>query len=428
MIYNYLISDYVNQERYKNYSAERKKEDLKKTYFDIVKLSKDSPSYIIKPTEEAQAFAIQLKEGSLTLQETLEQLQNGGLSSAFSYKEVHCDQPNVLSVQIDTSDHSKLPDDFKMEINHLAKPQINVGNYTYRDSHRLEAGTYVIQMDLEDQIFEFSFDIPSKLSNEQILRGISRRLNSSDADISATTSYDKDHEKIRLSIKTNNTGMIDGTNPLSIKDISYPSGSRGLVELYDLNHIEQNASNSSFLINDEEKSTIANEFTLNNSLHLTMHQTTSEPLTVSFLSNSDRIMTEMEQLQETYNGLVNLSYHPSSDPNKFATHMLNDLKNLFSIAKNELAQCGITFNADGYMEVAEDIAQPAAAAGKFEKIFGQDNQMASQAIKQSKMFTLDPMRYIEDKIIVNYPNPRKEHFANPYMTSIYSGMLFNNYC
>ena len=49
-------------------------------------------------------------------------------------------------------------------------------------------------------------------------------------------------------------------------------------------------------------------------------------------------------------------------------------------------------------------------------------------IKKSQIFTMDPLKYLENKIMVTYPNPTKEHFANPYLTSLYSGLLFNSCC
>ena len=84
MIYNYLISDYVSRENSRYYSSTHKKSELKKIYSDIVKISKESPSYLIDRSKETQEFALQLKENSISLQNTLLKLQNGGFNSAFS--------------------------------------------------------------------------------------------------------------------------------------------------------------------------------------------------------------------------------------------------------------------------------------------------------------------------------------------------------
>lgn len=427
MIYSQLISGYLGQEVYRNHTSTHKKSELKKIYSDIVKISKSSPSYLIHSSEKTQSFAIQLKEGSLSLQETLAKLQNGGVGSAFSYKEVLSDNKEALTATIDTKDHSQLPNDFTVDIHQLAKPQINTGDYVYRDTSRMNAGSYSMNITLEEENYPIEISLNQKESNEQVLKQLMQAINRSPVAVTASTNYDKKHEKVRLVLEADHTGSADGEPVFSCLDTSAPSGSKGLVELFHLNHISQFAQNSSFEINGKKKSTIANEFTLNNALHLTMHQTTQSPIHITFASDSERILSEINSLADIYNSLVNLSYH-QGDPPKLASLMLHDLKGMFSTAKPDLRECGITFDTEGYMQVDTDTAHTAAQMGRFETLFGEENSVGSHAIKRSKMLSLDPMKYIEDKVVVTYPNPEKEHFANPYMTSIYSGMLFNSYC
>lgn len=427
MIYSQLFSGYLGQEIYRNHTSIHKKSELKKVYSDIVKISKNSPSYLIRPSEKNQCFAIQLKEGSLSLQGTLEKLQNGGVASAFSYKEVLSDNSDALTATIDTEDHSHLPDDFTVAIHQLAKPQINTGDYVYPNSNRMAIGSYTMNLTVEDEVYSIEVAIDKKESNEQVLNRLMHAINRSPAPVTASTNYNSKHEKIRLVLKSDHTGSADGEPIFSCADTSAPSGSKGFVDLFNLSHISQFAENSSFEINGKPKSTIANEFTLNNALHLTMHQTTEEPIHITFASNSERIMSEVNTLADIYNSLINLSYH-QGDPPKLASLMLHDLKGLFSAARSDLKECGITFDTEGYMQVDTDTAHTSALMGRFEILFGKDNAIGSNAIKRSKVFSMDPMKYIQDKVVVTYPNPEKEHFANPYMTSIYSGMLFNTCC
>lgn len=427
MIYSQLISSCLGQELYRNNTSIHKKSELKKIYSDIVKINKNSPSYLIHSSGKTHSFAIQLKEGSLSLQSTLKKLQNGGVSSAFSYKEVLSDNEDALTAKIDTKDHSQLPNDFTVEIHQLARPQVNTGDYVYLDTSRMGTGSYTMNLTVEEENYPIEVTLDRKENNEQVLNHLMQVINRSQAPVTASTNYDKGHEKVQLVLKADRTGSADGEPVFSCSDVSAPSGSKGFVECFHLNHISQFAENSSFEINGKKKSTIANEFTLNNALHLTMHQTTQAPIHITFASNSERILSEINTVADIYNSLVNLSYH-QGDPPKLASLMLHDLKGLFSAAKPDLKECGISFDKEGYMQVDTDTAHTAARMGRFEILFGEDNAVGSNAIKRSKMLSLDPMRYIEDKVIVTYPNPEKEHFANPYMTSIYSGMLFNSYC
>lgn len=427
MIYNYLISDYANRENYRYSPSTHKKSELKKIYCDIVKLSKDSPSYIVNPSKETQAFAIQLKEGALSLQDTLKHLQNGGISSAFSYKEVHSDHPEAISAFIDTEDHSRLPEPFTMEVKKLATRQVNTGQYVYNTTTRLKEGVYSFAIDIEDDTFEFQLELHGQTQNATMLSHIASTINRSSAPITASVTTDHSGDKSRLVIQSDDTGSVNGAPIFRCRDISYPKNSVGCVEHFQLNHISQSPENSALIINDEEKSTIANEFTLNNSLRIKMNQVTEAPVHIDFKCNSQKIMTQIDSISKSYNELVFMSYN-QGDPPQLATIMLRDLKGLFQHNRAPLQQCGITFSAEGYMQIDEEVASSSARAGKFQEIFNSHNTDNALTIKNANMLSLDPMKYIQNKIMVNYPNPQKEHFANPYMTSIYSGMLFNSYC
>ena len=111
-----------------------------------------------------------------------------------------------------------------------------------------------------------------------------------------------------------------------------------------------------------------------------------------------------------------------------AALLLHDLRGLFSSDASTLKDCGIQFDEEGYMLVDETQAAVAVKSGDFERLFGQGNDVGNNIIKKSQIFTMDPLKYLENKIMVTYPNPTKEHFANPYLTSLYSGLLFNSCC
>lgn len=355
MIYDYLISDYVSRENSKYNPSVHKKSELKKIYSDIVKISKESPSYLFPASRETQDFAIQLKEGSLFLQNTLQHLQSDDASSAFSYKQIHSDNEDALTVTIDTNDHSHLPDPFSIDIHKLATRQQNMGNYVYRDTTKLHEGTYLFQIDVEDDSYLFQLQLHGKTSNEDALHQIVHTINHSDVPITASVSYDKARDRIRLLLQSKQTGSADGNPIFQCSDVSHPAASPGCVDYFNLNHITKLPENSSFSINGEEKSTISNEFTLNNALHLTMHTPTQLPVHIDYDSNVTRIMSEINDIADTYNQLVHLSYHQGNPP-KLAALMLHDLKKFFSNAKTTFMDCGITFNEEGYMQVDEQIA------------------------------------------------------------------------
>ena len=67
--------------------------------------------------------------------------------------------------------------------------------------------------------------------------------------------------------------------------------------------------------------------------------------------------------------------------------------------------------------------EPAATASPgFEEL----QDFGSHLLKKLNAISMDPMEYLNRRICA-YSNPATS-YVNPYVTSIYSGMLFNTYC
>lgn len=426
MIYDYLVSSYAHQENLR-YSAVHKKSELKKTYCDIVKISKTSPSYLINASKETQEFALSLKENSLILQHTLANLQSNSLTSPFSYKQVISDNEDVLTAEITTKDHTNLPEPFSIQIDKLATTQINIGKSVYKTSTPLKEGVYEFNIDIEDRSYPFRLKLPEKATNEDVLSKISQAINRSDVPIQAHKTSGKNEKQIQLVIESTQTGSVNEEPIFSFSDINFPSGSHGCTNYYDLNNISRFPENSQFTLNGEYESTLSNDFTLNHCLHLQMHSPNSEPVQINYTGNAQKVLAEIEALAETYNNLVHLSYN-QGDPPRLAVLMLHDLKDMFTAAKGDLKECGVTFDAEGYMNIEQPVAEEAVYNGQFEALFKDKTNVISNIVNQSKSFSLDPMKYLHSKVTVTYPNPKRERFANPYMTSLYSGMFFNSCC
>jgi flagellar hook-associated protein 2 len=76
--------------------------------------------------------------------------------------------------------------------------------------------------------------------------------------------------------------------------------------------------------------------------------------------------------------------------------------------------------------VADDaLLSQSVTDGQVQQLFGDLSQFRVDIEAKTKDISLDPMNYV-DKTVVTYPNPGHT-FANPYMPSIYSGMLYNQY-
>ena len=73
-VYDYYISTYANKEvsRYDTH----KKSELRRVYNSIVKANKESPLYKISNMEEAKKFAIDIKEGTKSIQNVVAALSD----------------------------------------------------------------------------------------------------------------------------------------------------------------------------------------------------------------------------------------------------------------------------------------------------------------------------------------------------------------
>lgn len=137
-------------------------------------------------------------------------------------------------------------------------------------------------------------------------------------------------------------------------------------------------------------------------------------------------MNGVQDFISSYNGLVdhNLEFERRVEmPSK----LLQELKGLSKTFSNELESCGITFDIDGYMSLDRSLAIQAIESGDMQKLFQPDSLVTNRLFAKADSVKINPMEYI-DKKIVSYPDFSKPPRGYSYITSLYSGLLFNSYC
>ena len=99
------------------------------------------------------------------------------------------------------------------------------------------------------------------------------------------------------------------------------------------------------------------------------------------------------------------------------------MKRFLELHKENLSQYGITVNDDASLNIDDKLTKYLSDNKVSDidsiKLFG------IQMLKKLDQITLDPMEYTIQKAYA-YPNPYTT-YINPYMTSIYTGLLFNMY-
>ena len=89
---------------------------------------------------------------------------------------------------------------------------------------------------------------------------------------------------------------------------------------------------------------------------------------------------------------------------------------------------GIKLEGDGIISIDTDVLKEAVTTSNNTDALEPIKKFSESLLSMAKEISVNPMKYV-DRPVVNYKNPdNKENVASPYITSEYSGMMFNNYC
>ncbi|MDE6964071.1 MAG: flagellar capping protein, partial [Lachnospiraceae bacterium] len=80
----------------------------------------------------------------------------------------------------------------------------------------------------------------------------------------------------------------------------------------------------------------------------------------------------------------------------------------------------------GQLVMNDDLFKHSILSDESRSQFSTIKDFTNSILRKTDQISLDPMEYVE-RTMVAYKNPG-HNFATPYMTSNYSGMLFNSYC
>ena len=102
------------------------------------------------------------------------------------------------------------------------------------------------------------------------------------------------------------------------------------------------------------------------------------------------------------------------------------MNSLSSHYGSDLELAGLHINEDGSIEVNKDQLKEAALDENSEESFQGIRNFTNSLMRKASQISLNPMQYT-DRTVVAYKNPG-HNFTNPYVTSPYTGMMFNSYC
>lgn len=425
-VYDYYLTTYASRPATK--SDTHKKSELRSVYNNIVKISKKSPLYKVSVSENIQKFAIDLKENARTLSTDANNLFEKSLESEKSQKYV---SDNEDVVQVKTLDNlsdaesvnTAFASHYNIEVLNLATPQINTSDYLNNDDLDIPKGAHSFEVNVDDSAYEFRFNATNDDTNKTVLEKLSRLINRSNIGLTSKMLYSGNNSA--LEITSNATGL--GFTP---EIFSIAPGENSpydkVVSKLGLNNVSSYPTNANFLLNGMEKTTPSNTFTIGKSLEITLNSVSKEGQTTSISLNDDldSIISSINDMISSYNNLLDLSNNSNEGSDDAAILNKEIHKTTRQYASN-LENIGITINENGKMTFDEALFIQTANEDDLDKSLASLNSFRQAIVSRADDISINPMKYV-DKVMISYPNP-VHSFANPYMTSIYTGMMFNGY-
>ncbi len=426
-VYNFYMTSYAPKSS-SPYDS-HKKSELRRVYNSIVKMNKESPLYILDTSRSSQQFAISMKENARELRNTIASL--GGLDEdellnkkvAFSSNE-----EIATAVYIGSMEQSDNAPSYDIEVDRLATPQINMGKFLPADEPvALQSDTYSFDVRIEDLNYEFQFSIRSTDTNHTVQSRLARLITNSNVGITARASTDEDGYSY-LRMESNNTGVKNGRNRIFNISDNKTSKTSGAVEYFGLDYISTPPSNASFLVNGEERSSASNRISLDRTYEVQLTGISGEDGATAHIglkTDVDSLTENVNTLVDGYNSFLNAVSEYKEDQPK-SQRLFNEMSGVARVYAQDLTSVGLNLNLDGRLEVDNNTLRETAMSDDAREAFSPMKSFTNSVLRKSNQVALDPMNYVNNTIVA-YKNPGK-NFASPYITSAYSGMMFNGYC
>ena len=288
--------------------------------------------------------------------------------------------------------------------------------------------TYSFDVHINDLNYEFQFKIREGDTNLDVQERLARLINNANIGLNASVqSSETDSDSAYLRIASDATGLKDGSSTQFLLSEDHSSKASGAIGYLGIDYMTQGASNARFTVNGEAVSTASNNFTIGKMYEVTLQGTGAEGT-----STKIGLKTDVESLQENLNTLVRgyndflrvASEYTVSHPG--SNRLVGEMSSLTRHYAEGLTGSGISINLDGSLELNPEVFRSSVAEGDASRNLSAVKDFTQSLLRKTDQVSLNPMEYAR-KTIVAYKNPGK-NFASPYITSAYSGMLFNSYC
>lgn len=421
-VYNYYMATYGARPGNKHNT--HKKSELRDIYNNIVRLNRSSPFYKVDVSEESQRRAIDIKESASSLSDITDDLTDA-VSGNMTFKSIaESDNEGVVHAEyIGENQAAGSSGRFTIAVKQLATPQVNTGNYLNPKARSLFTGTYSFDVNISSVTYELQFSVKDGENNSDVQNKLARLINRSNIGLKADV-VNNSQGQTALRLTSNMTGIGDKPVIFTVTEDD-TSALSGTVSTFGLNNTTSYPSNAVFELNGETKISSSNNFTVDRKFDITLKDVNKdgEKVTIGLKQNMDSLVDSIKSLADKYNRLASLAGNSS----QHESHRLHDdLSRITSEYRDVLDSNGLMVSDDGLLSVDSDRLRQSAKSGSLIDTLSQLGKFKDAVQQKAHDVMINPMEYI-NKIVVSYKNPRRPA-ADPYTTSIYSGMMYNSYC
>ncbi len=423
--YNHFLSEYTA--RLSAHSTAHKQRELKAVYNRILSMTKHSPYYKLDISSHKQSFALNLKDTAMTLSLSLSDLA-ATLDTTTAVRTAESSAPDFVSASLVSRNASGFSEPVQVQVTSLAQEQVNAGQYIPSDTEGPHTGAYRFTIQVEENTYEFSYQVSSSSTNRELMQKLSDFINKSNIGIHAEVENHSSEMLSRLVLSSVDTGVADGEELFfSIYDSAVPSENvPGLVRYFGLDHVSQYPANAAFTINGEPNASMHNAVTLKQTLSLKFHKVSGEEITIAPGLRSEDTVQRVTHFINSYNNLIRLASNGPAG-NRRSQKLKNELNHIVQTNLDMLNACGIRREEDFTLSLDTEQLLCAEHNKTLQEWLEEPDGLIATMQRRATDISINPMEYL-DKIIVTYPNLARNGYSNPYMTSIYSGMMFNSYC
>lgn len=426
-VYNHYLTSYAPKGINSQYDT-HKKSELRSVYNSIVKMNKEAPLAILDTSKDAQQFAVGLKENARFLHNSIISMSGADTDALLNKKAAFSSNESIATASYigDAASAEDAPS-FTLEVKSLASPQVNTGYYLPNEAIALPPDNYSFDIGINNLNYEFQFHIHPDDTNRSVQERLCRLVNDAGIGLEASVLDDGlGNSSLKLTSKA--TGLPNGREEIFRVTDDNTSRRAGTVSYLGIDDITRPASNAHFLLNGSERTAYSNNFTVEKAyeLNLTGLSTTEDDTTVIGLKPDHESLREnITQIIGSYNEFIkSAAEYLNKQPR--SSRLINEMSGIAHAFSSDLHRIGIRLDEGGSLSLDNAQLEDALSEQDAKALLEPMTDFTSSLLRKTNNISLNPMKYV-NKTIVAYKNPG-HGYASPYVTSAYSGMMFNSYC